>query len=92
MYRPLIPAAACCTAFAAKNAPWLLSRWSGECTSAVQLQLASSRIQEACGDTFGNGDLLLMIGVGGVAVAVVYWKEAAELVHKGLEQFRDDKE
>jgi hypothetical protein len=70
--------------YASKNAPWLVEHWSPECRAAVQQQLSDWFIEQACGTTFGADDLLLMIGAGGVAVAVVYWNETAELLHKAF--------
>ena len=85
MMRPLVPAAACCLTYAAKNAPWLVEHWSPECRAAVQQQLSDFLIERACGTTFGIDDLLFMIGAGGVALAVVYWQETANLMQRAFE-------
>ena len=67
-----------------RNAPWLLGMWSDECNRAVQQQLLAN-IDKYCGPDFGVADLLLMIGAGGAAVMVVFWKEVAQFLSEKVE-------
>ena len=77
--RTLVAGASSVVVALGTQAPKVFADKSPACLQAIANQASESMISLACGKGFDNGDLILMIVVGGVVFLVIaFWKDIAQ--------------